>query len=91
MRQLETKSLEPSFWDDPTQAQKIMQHLSALRQEVATWSGIEQRVRDTLEFLALAQTEDDDAAEALFGDIAQMSVCVKSAIRLMKEMKSISQ
>jgi peptide chain release factor 2 len=48
-----------------------MQQLSALRQEVTTWTEIEQRVRDAIEFLALAKAEADDAAEVLFADIAR--------------------
>jgi len=63
--------LAPSFWDDPSRAQQVMQKLSALRQEVTPWRDIERRVRDALDFLALAAAEDDQAASALIVQEAQ--------------------
>lgn len=56
------------MWNDPTQAQRVMQELSTLRQQVTTWRGIEQRVRDATELLALARDESDDS---LVAEIAQ--------------------
>jgi peptide chain release factor 2 len=55
-----------------------MQQLSILRQEVATWSDIEQRARDTLEFLALADAEDDGPTDDLFDDIEQEAQSIAS-------------
>ncbi len=63
--------MAPSFWDDPSRAQQVMQKLSALRQEVTPWRDIERRVRDALDFLALAAAEDDQAASALIVQEAQ--------------------
>lgn len=62
--ELEALSSQPSFWDDPEGARKTMQELSFLRDRVATWGGLAQRVTDLADLLELAIAEGDTSVEA---------------------------
>jgi len=59
---LEKRASAPDFWDDSEAAQKAMQRLSGLREEVERWSALEQRVQDALE---LATLEDESLGQEL--------------------------
>lgn len=66
---LEKQVADPAIWDDPTNAQALMRELNDLREEVAGWDGLAQRIQDALELLALAEAEEDEAAaEAVAAD-----------------------
>jgi peptide chain release factor 2 len=56
LAQLQATSEEPTLWDDPERAQKVMQRMARLREQVDSWHQLRQRVDDALE---LAQLEDD--------------------------------
>lgn len=72
VRELETQSAAPGFWDDAEHARAVMQELAAARERVETWRGLERRVRDAVELLELAQAEGDDSvAAAAAADIEQ--------------------
>ncbi len=58
---MEALSSASGFWDDQAKAQEVMQRLSALREPVDLWRGIEKRLRDASELLGLAVDESDDA------------------------------
>jgi len=58
---LQKKSSQPGFWDDSEAAQRVMQHLAGLREEVSFWQELSQRTADAMELLALATPEDADA------------------------------
>ncbi len=76
--QLETQSTDPTFWDNPEAAQKVMQESSRLRQEVEHWQMISARVNDAHELAML----DDEAintelvmeVEALRAIVERMSL-----------------
>jgi peptide chain release factor 2 len=59
---LEKEASQPDFWDNPELAQQAMQDLAALRDEIAPWLEMEQRVSDALELAAF-----DD--ESLLADL----------------------
>jgi peptide chain release factor 2 len=61
---LEDRAGEPGFWNNPDEAQKTMQELSRLKEEVEHWQGVSNRIRDTLELAEL-----DDAS--LLGDLSK--------------------
>jgi peptide chain release factor 2 len=58
---LEKESGVADFWNDQRKAQAKMRQLSDLRNEVETWQGIECRVKDALELIEMATTEEDDS------------------------------
>jgi peptide chain release factor 2 len=61
---LEKTASAPNFWDDSEQAQKVMQRLSALQEEVTLWRSLAARVGDGLELLELFSTEGDETMAA---------------------------
>jgi len=48
--------VDPSFWDEPSLAQRTIRAANTLREEVASWSGFTRRIQDAAE---LAQLEDE--------------------------------
>ena len=71
---LETQSAEPGFWDDPQPAQATMRRLSAVRERIDVWRGLETRIADLAELVELASDEDDDAtAEDIARDAAAIA------------------
>jgi len=48
--------VDPSFWDEPSLAQRTIRAANTLREEVASWSGFARRIQDAAE---LAQLEDE--------------------------------
>ncbi len=60
--ELEARTLEPDFWNDPAPAQATMRDLTRLRRQVASWVEVSQNLRDTLE---LAELGDEGLQEEL--------------------------
>ncbi len=60
--------MAPDFWNDPENAQRTMQDLSAVRSEVDLWNGMAQRVADGNTLLDLLAEEDDAEMLAELGD-----------------------
>lgn len=56
INRLQTKSEDPSLWDDASEAQKVLKRLSSLREEVESWNRLNQRYKDAFE---LAQMDDE--------------------------------
>jgi peptide chain release factor 2 len=57
---LEEESMNPDFWSDNRKAQAHMQQLTALREEVTTWEGIETQLTDLLGLIKLLEEEPDE-------------------------------
>jgi peptide chain release factor 2 len=75
---LEKEASAPDFWDDSDTAQKKMQRLSRLKNQVKKWRDVHARISDALE---LAQLEDDglqseisDEADALAKRVDSLSL-----------------
>lgn len=62
---MEKEAARPDLWDDPETAQRTMQRLADLREEVEPWLTLEQRVADALE---LAELGDEDLTEELVAE-----------------------
>ena len=56
-QQLEKDASKPGFWDDPSEAQKVMQRMSWLKNQVERWQTVANRLNDALE---LAELGDED-------------------------------
>ena len=50
---MEKRASAADFWDVPETAQRSMQRLASLKDEVARWNSLRQRVEDTLELASL--------------------------------------
>ena len=58
---MKAASAEPGFWDDPGPAQRAMEELSRLSEDVTTFSGLAGRTADARVLWELAAAEDDAA------------------------------
>ncbi len=61
---LEEQASATDFWNEPDEAQKVMQEMSRLRDEVQRWRSVANRINDALE---LAELSD----ESLLDDLTQ--------------------
>ena len=62
--ELELKASQTNFWDDPDNAQKVMQYVSRLRTQVEPWYKVSNRLKDALELDAMAdETLMDELTE----------------------------
>jgi peptide chain release factor 2 len=52
--ELEVQAAHPELWNDPANAQLIMQRLTRLKNEIARWSSVTARFDTLAEFIALA-------------------------------------
>ncbi|HET58945.1 MAG TPA: peptide chain release factor 2 [Chloroflexi bacterium] len=66
LNELEEQASASSLWDDPTNAQKLMKALSAIRHEVEDWQTFQTRINDVLE---LAQLEDESFISDITNEI----------------------
>ena len=55
------QSGDPALWNDPREAQAVMQRLTRLKAEVGQWTGLEERLNGLDELIALAEAEGDDS------------------------------
>ncbi len=72
---MELESASPGFWDAPREAQRQMQQLGRLKDEVTRWRELQAQAGSLLELTDLALTEGDyslqDQLEAETGDIVK--------------------
>lgn len=69
---LEDQAAAPDLWSDPQAAQRLMQRLSHLKEEVSRWERLEQQLSDLAELIDLADAEDDaDLAAEVARDVAE--------------------
>ena len=52
--ELEHQASQADFWDDPAEAQKIMQQLSKLSSQVERWQKAANRINDAIELVEIA-------------------------------------
>lgn len=67
---LEQEASAPDFWNDSDAAQKKMQKMSRLKNQVEKWQTVFGRVVDALE---LAELEDDDLVEEMESETAALA------------------
>ncbi len=72
---MELEAASPGFWDEPREAQRKMQQLGRLKDEVTRWRDLQAQAASLLELTDLALTEGDyslqDQLEAETGEILQ--------------------
>ena len=59
--ELNNRVEDPKLWDDPKQAQAVMQERRRLDESIAAVRSIEQERNDTIELMEMAEAEGDDA------------------------------
>jgi peptide chain release factor 2 len=69
--EIEIKAADPNLWDDPANAQELMQRLSALNESLAPWKEIIQGL-DDLDILLEMAADDPDADAELESEYARV-------------------
>ena len=59
LEEFDARVEDPTLWDDPEAAQKLMRERQALIDAVGTYRGIEQELNDQIELIELGEAEDD--------------------------------
>ncbi|NLH46573.1 MAG: peptide chain release factor 2 [Acholeplasmataceae bacterium] len=77
MAELEHKMGEPSFWDNPEEAQKVAQVVTQLKDEVGIFRSLETRTEDLEVMWELAMEEED---ADIVGEIEQSLASVRADI-----------
>jgi peptide chain release factor 2 len=72
--ELEQQASAPNFWNDPDEAQKLMQEMARLRDEVERWRSAANRINDTLE---LALLDDDSLLDELTQEVEALEPLVQ--------------
>lgn len=73
IEEIETQASAPNFWDDHEAAQKIMQEISGLKEEVARWQTVANRINDALE---LSQMGDSSLLDEMTNEVETLRVIV---------------
>jgi peptide chain release factor 2 len=76
IKELETASAQPNFWDEPESARDTMQRLSELQDSVSFWTGLRQAINDAQELDAL---EDEDLLADLTLETADLESQLEAA------------
>lgn len=71
---IQERASAPSFWDSPETAQKFMQEMAQLKDEVDKWQGIGHRISDALE---LARMDDASLLDDLNSEVESLSNIVE--------------
>ena len=75
--QMEQAASQPNFWDNPEDAQKLMQKMSKLKATIEPWQKISQHIAETLELAELDDKSLDDEitkeADGLEKQVEKMS------------------
>lgn len=61
MTTLEEQSADPGLWNDPREAQTILQRLTRLKTEVEQWTSLDSRLTTIAELIDLAVAEEDES------------------------------
>ncbi|MBL8162971.1 MAG: peptide chain release factor 2 [Anaerolineae bacterium] len=72
--QLQAQASAPDFWNNPDAAQKVMQDIARLKEEVERWQGLNTRINDALE---LAQLDDPSLLDELTSEVESISALVE--------------
>jgi peptide chain release factor 2 len=68
-KQLQSLSEDPTIWDNPENAQRLMKNLANLREEIEDWEYLTQRISDSIE---LAHLNDESLFEELENELSEL-------------------
>jgi peptide chain release factor 2 len=63
LRELEEQTSDPTLWDDPAHAQRVMRQFSDLRDQIEKWEQLRQQAADLQDLLEMTEADDDMQAE----------------------------
>jgi peptide chain release factor 2 len=71
---IQSQAGAPDFWNEPETAQKLMQEMSRLKDEVDRWQNLANRINDAIE---LAQLDDPSLQDELTHEVDSLSTVVE--------------
>jgi peptide chain release factor 2 len=73
---LEQQASDPNLWNDSSHAQHVMQRLSAVQNELAQWSTLDDRIATAAELAELADDDDAGMVRELAAELKQLTATV---------------
>jgi peptide chain release factor 2 len=77
LEEFDARVEDPTLWDDPEAAQKLMRERQMLVDAIASYEGLSRDLRDNVELIELGEMEDDvdivSEAEAALKDLRQIA------------------
>lgn len=64
------ESADPTFWDDPTRAQKLTRELNTMQKQVTMWEGLSGRLTDARE---IVEFDDDELLSELNDELTSLT------------------
>jgi len=77
MAELQQRSADPDLWNDPSEAQVVLQELAALQTETQEWRGLERRAHELQELLEITEAEQDTG---LIDEIAEEAIGLERVV-----------
>ena len=62
IERLSQKRLDPSFWDNPTEAQRVEKEIAAQKAWIDAWDSVKGRAEDIQTLIELSDEEEDAKA-----------------------------
>jgi len=79
---LQTRSQEPGFWDDSTQAQETMKQIAKLEARIKPWQEIQKSVADLVELLGLSDDSMSEELDRQLQDASKQFATLKEELKL---------
>ncbi len=73
VEELNQKRLDPSYWDDPNEARKVEQRISAEKEWLDAWEIVKRQAEDIETLLLLSDEEDADLSGEIESEVARMA------------------
>ena len=72
VRELEHKRFDPSFWENPAEAQNVEKEISELSGWVKQWADVRRRADDVETLIEMAAEEDEDLGSEIEAEVAPL-------------------
>lgn len=82
---LTDRTLQPGFWDDPENAQKVSQEKAVLEATVSSWEKATRETKDLLELVEMAEGD-----EGMLAEVASQIPSVQAAVEKMELQRMLS-
>ncbi len=79
--ELEMKSTEPTFWDDPERSQEVLQRIGQYKQTIAGFEKLKENREDVLAMIELAEESED---ESYVDEVKALAETVKNEFETQK-------
>lgn len=72
VEELNQKRLDPEFWNNPDEARKVEQRISAEKEWLDAWETLKRQAEDVETLLLLSEEEDADLSSEIEGEVGRM-------------------